>query len=65
VALAVAIPCWKLRGPVRVKRRNADLLAVGRPSKVSRTEAHVKQIFLKLHLNANPDSHRRVLAYLR
>jgi DNA-binding NarL/FixJ family response regulator len=27
-------------------------------------EAHVKQIFLKLHLNANPDSHRRVLAVL-
>ena len=27
-------------------------------------EAHVKQIFLKLHLNASPDSHRRVLAVL-
>jgi DNA-binding NarL/FixJ family response regulator len=27
-------------------------------------EAHVKQILLKLHLNANPDSHRRVLAVL-
>ena len=27
-------------------------------------EAHVKQIFLKLDLNANPDSHRRVLAVL-
>jgi DNA-binding NarL/FixJ family response regulator len=27
-------------------------------------EAHVKQIFLKLHLSANPDSHRRVLAVL-
>jgi DNA-binding NarL/FixJ family response regulator len=27
-------------------------------------EAHVKQIFLKLHLDANPDSHRRVLAVL-
>jgi serine/threonine-protein kinase len=27
-------------------------------------EAHVKQIFLKLHLNTNPDSHRRVLAVL-
>jgi DNA-binding NarL/FixJ family response regulator len=27
-------------------------------------EAHVKQIFLKLHLGANPDSHRRVLAVL-
>ena len=31
-------------------------------------EAHVKQIFLKLHLSASPNSHRRVravLAYLR
>jgi DNA-binding NarL/FixJ family response regulator len=27
-------------------------------------EAHVKQIFLKLHLHASPDSHRRVLAVL-
>ena len=27
-------------------------------------EAHVKQIFLKLHLDADPDSHRRVLAVL-
>jgi serine/threonine-protein kinase len=27
-------------------------------------EAHVKQIFLKLHLDTNPDSHRRVLAVL-
>jgi hypothetical protein len=27
-------------------------------------EAHVKQIFLKLRLQANPDSHRRVLAVL-
>jgi DNA-binding NarL/FixJ family response regulator len=27
-------------------------------------EAHVKQIFLKLGLNANPESHRRVLAVL-
>jgi len=27
-------------------------------------EAHVKQIFLKLHLDANPESHRRVLAVL-
>jgi DNA-binding NarL/FixJ family response regulator len=27
-------------------------------------EAHVKQIFLKLHLDASPDSHRRVLAVL-
>ena len=27
-------------------------------------EAHVKQIFRKLHLGANPDSHRRVLAVL-
>jgi DNA-binding NarL/FixJ family response regulator len=27
-------------------------------------EAHVKQIFLKLHLETNPDSHRRVLAVL-
>jgi DNA-binding NarL/FixJ family response regulator len=27
-------------------------------------EAHVKQIFLKLHIDANPQSHRRVLAVL-
>lgn len=27
-------------------------------------EAHVKQIFLKLHLDVNPESHRRVLAVL-
>ena len=27
-------------------------------------EAHVKQIFMKLHLNVNADSHRRVLAVL-
>jgi DNA-binding NarL/FixJ family response regulator len=27
-------------------------------------EAHVKQILLKLHLDVNPDSHRRVLAVL-
>jgi DNA-binding NarL/FixJ family response regulator len=27
-------------------------------------EAHVKQIFLRLHLSATPDSHRRVLAVL-
>ncbi|MGH3115412.1 MAG: helix-turn-helix domain-containing protein, partial [Gaiellaceae bacterium] len=27
-------------------------------------EAHVKQIFLKLQLSADPDSHRRVLAVL-
>src|SRR5215204_3788402 len=27
-------------------------------------EAHVKQIFLKLHLQTNPESHRRVLAVL-
>ena len=27
-------------------------------------EAHVKQVFRKLHLDANPDSHRRVLAVL-
>jgi len=27
-------------------------------------EAHIKQIFLKLHLDANPGSHRRVLAVL-
>lgn len=27
-------------------------------------EAHVKQVFLKLHLDANPESHRRVLAVL-
>jgi serine/threonine-protein kinase len=27
-------------------------------------EAHVKQIFLKLGLNMNPESHRRVLAVL-
>jgi len=27
-------------------------------------EAHVKQIFLKLHLDASPESHRRVLAVL-
>ena len=27
-------------------------------------EAHVKQVFLKLHLETNPDSHRRVLAVL-
>jgi hypothetical protein len=27
-------------------------------------EAHVKQIFMNLGLNANPDSHRRVLAVL-
>jgi DNA-binding NarL/FixJ family response regulator len=27
-------------------------------------EAHVKQVFLKLGLAVNPDSHRRVLAVL-
>jgi DNA-binding NarL/FixJ family response regulator len=27
-------------------------------------EAHMKQILLKLRLAANPESHRRVLAYL-
>ena len=27
-------------------------------------EAHIKQIFLKLRLAANPESHRRVLAVL-
>jgi hypothetical protein len=27
-------------------------------------EAHVKQILLKLRLETNPDSHRRVLAVL-
>ena len=27
-------------------------------------EAHVKQIFAKLRLEANPESHRRVLAVL-
>jgi serine/threonine-protein kinase len=27
-------------------------------------EAHVKQVFLKLRLDANPESHRRVLAVL-
>jgi DNA-binding NarL/FixJ family response regulator len=27
-------------------------------------EAHVKQIFLKLHLDPNAESHRRVLAVL-
>jgi DNA-binding NarL/FixJ family response regulator len=27
-------------------------------------EAHVKQIFMKLNLEASPDSHRRVLAVL-
>ena len=27
-------------------------------------EAHVKQIFAKLRLDANPESHRRVLAVL-
>jgi DNA-binding NarL/FixJ family response regulator len=27
-------------------------------------EAHVKQVFLKLHLDINPESHRRVLAVL-
>jgi DNA-binding NarL/FixJ family response regulator len=27
-------------------------------------EAHVKQVFLKLSLDLNPDSHRRVLAVL-
>ena len=27
-------------------------------------EAHMKQIFLKLRLAANPESHRRVLAVL-
>jgi hypothetical protein len=32
--------------------------------RVRTVEAHVKQIFLKLHLNANPGSHRRVLAVL-
>jgi DNA-binding NarL/FixJ family response regulator len=27
-------------------------------------EAHVKQVFLKIGLNTDPDSHRRVLAVL-
>jgi DNA-binding NarL/FixJ family response regulator len=27
-------------------------------------EAHVRQIFIKLRLEANPESHRRVLAVL-
>jgi DNA-binding NarL/FixJ family response regulator len=36
-----------------------------RPFITERTvEAHVKQIFLKLRLNAEPESHRRVLAVL-
>jgi DNA-binding NarL/FixJ family response regulator len=28
-------------------------------------EAHIKQLFAKLRLHTSPDSHRRVLAYLR
>ena len=47
------------RGPLEPARSPARLFVTERT-----VEAHVKQIFLKLGLDVNPESHRRVLAVL-
>ena len=49
------------------EREALELVAEGLSNKAIAArlvEAHVKQIFMKLNLDANPDSHRRVLAVL-
>lgn len=57
-ALAVAIPSRPVPGQVARLRPDVVLLDV------RTVEAHVNQIFQKLRLSTDPDSHRRVLAVL-